>query len=568
MDSQKLAALRKNPFAAGGLVVFVWLVGIAFMHLPLGDGLRRMGYDYLHTFARFPTPEDVLVIGLNEATDRKLNVPQNQSIKRSDHARLLDRLTKAGAALVCYDILFDQASADPVEDEKFSAAIRANKRVILGAVEELDRTDATVRILRVVGPVERLRKEAYDVGLLNTAPPDTDGVVRRFQTAAAQYSPLALAAARAVDTKISAELPNELWLLHTVRPGAMSNLEMADCLDPAVISDEQLRGKTVFIGGQYASNANGKPDLLHTPLSRFGAPPVYGVTWHATVFASLRGEKKDQRWFALAGLAQNAAWALPLALLSVLLLRLRSAWLCAGIWLLAAAGLSLAGVYAMWEQQVLLNWLVPGLVQLPVCFAAMGANLLVPRFWKPERIHIFLSACTDEFASYRSQLAAALHSEIFKPEHQGNLNPKGDATLEKLDAHIRNSDVVVHLVGNTAGADALSSSVDKLLEKYPDLARRLRETPVPVESRRMMITYTQWEAYLAILHRTRLVVAFADERTEQGPLVANQAQRDSQANHRERLRHLGGINDPIKFTNIDELTIALLHTLHEELRPS
>jgi CHASE2 domain-containing sensor protein len=126
-------ALRRSPLVACALAGFVWITGTTFMHLPLGDGLQRVGYDYLHIFSR-PTPvDDVLVIAINEETDRKLGVPQNQSISRDMHSRLLERLTRAGAALVCYDILFDRSASEPRDDERFCDAIRANGRVILAA---------------------------------------------------------------------------------------------------------------------------------------------------------------------------------------------------------------------------------------------------------------------------------------------------------------------------------------------------------------------------------------------------------------------------------------------------
>ena len=99
---------------------------------------------------------------------KKLGQPMGGAWDRSLHAQFVDRLTREGARMLFYDIVFDTASADPAVDETFALALRQNGRVILGAA--VDETqplggvgggrDLDVAQRRVLPPLLSLRKAA------------------------------------------------------------------------------------------------------------------------------------------------------------------------------------------------------------------------------------------------------------------------------------------------------------------------------------------------------------------------------------------------------------------------
>ena len=66
-----------------------------------------------------------------------------------------------------------------------------------------------------------------------------------------------------------------------------------------------------------------------------------------------------------------------------------------------------------------------------------------------------------------------------------------------LEEYVANCDVVVHFIGDMAGSTPKPSSVDDLLKRRPELAARLAEKGMD-RGALGCLTYTQWEAWLAI----------------------------------------------------------------------
>ena len=67
-------------------------------------------------------------------------------------------------------------------------------------------------------------------------------------------------------------------------------------------------------------------------------------------------------------------------------------------------------------------------------------------------VKVFLSAVSDEFSSYRSQLRADLTRHNVEVKVQEDFRDLGGATLDRLDTYIAYCDAVVHLVGDMAGS--------------------------------------------------------------------------------------------------------------------
>jgi hypothetical protein len=78
---------------------------------------------------------------------------------------------------------------------------------------------------------------------------------------------------------------------------------------------------------------------------------------------------------------------------------------------------------------------------------------------------------------------------------------------------------VVHLVGDMTGATAKPQSTRSLLAKYPDLPHRLPPLRQTLADG-LAISYTQWEAWLALYPDKLLVIAKADDAAPRGPKYA------------------------------------------------
>ena len=172
-------------------------------------------------------------------------------------------------------------------------------------------------------------------------------------------------------------------------------------------------------------------------------------------------------------------------------------------------------------------------------------------------VRIFLSTVSDEFRDYRDQLRHDLTRHNVEVKVQEDFKDLGTVTLDKLDAYITHCDAVVHLVGDMTGAAARSESTAAIPKKYHDLPNKLRPL------RQLLadgceISYTQWEAWLALYHGKPLVIAKADAAAPRGPKFApTEASRAAQQAHLARLAALehypGGT-----FTSPDNLAKLIL----------
>ena len=153
-------------------------------------------------------------------------------------------------------------------------------------------------------------------------------------------------------------------------------------------------------------------------------------------------------------------------------------------------------------------------------------------------VKIFLSTVSDEFRTYRDLLRTDLTRHNVEVKVQEDFKDLGGDTLDKLDVYIANCDAVVHLIGNMTGSAPGELALRALRKKYPDVADKL---PPLGEALRdgISVSYTQWEAWLALYHDKRLFIAEAGDSAERGPrYVPTTGSCDAQANHLARLKKL------------------------------
>ena len=119
---------------------------------------------------------------------------------------------------------------------------------------------------------------------------------------------------------------------------------------------------------------------------------------------------------------------------------------------------------------------------------------------------------------------------------QEDFKDLGSVTLDELDAYIAACDAVVHLVGEMTGAAAKAESTRAIVSKYHDIIDKLPPLREPLVNR-VDISYTQWEAWLALYHDKLLQIAKAHDEAPRGPRFAStEESRAAQRAHLERLR--------------------------------
>ncbi len=151
-------------------------------------------------------------------------------------------------------------------------------------------------------------------------------------------------------------------------------------------------------------------------------------------------------------------------------------------------------------------------------------------------IVVFLSTVSDEFRAYRDQLSGDLTRHNVAVKVQEDFKDLGGDTLDKLDVYIAHCDAVVHLIGDMSGSEPGEHALGALRAKYPDLEKKL--SPLGEALRDCLgVSYTQWEAWLALYHGRLLFIAKAADSAERGPnYMPTDASRAAQAAHLARLK--------------------------------
>ncbi|RDD83746.1 CHASE2 domain-containing protein [Dyella tabacisoli] len=313
---------------------------------------------------------------------------------RSLHARLIDRLTAAGARGVGMDVTIAEPDAThPENDQALAQAIKRNGHVVMPLFAE---PTALGGPLEEMMPVPAITQAAAALGHVDVAA-DADGLVRSAYLKAGLGRPywpsFALALYQLGSPELSDRLPGlrndrpsespYLWmrdnyvLLRYAGPGGrFGRVSYTDVLNDRVPA-ALLKGRWVLIG----ATSEGLGDAINTPASR-NTPLMPGVEYQANVLESLlRGFAITPLSFASQLLLGGLMLALPLLLHGVR--GLRRPWLAALIcgWLvLLLSLLLLRGPARWWPPSACLLLLIVGygILGLFASWRRLSADALDP----------------------------------------------------------------------------------------------------------------------------------------------------------------------------------------------
>lgn len=153
------------------------------------------------------------------------------------------------------------------------------------------------------------------------------------------------------------------------------------------------------------------------------------------------------------------------------------------------------------------------------------------------QLTFFLSTVSGEYgATERDFLLRELQSSRTTIWTQETLAPVGGTTGDTLDHFIQRADSVIHVIGPKAGAPLPAQVAEALLRRHPDLSTKAPWLSRLLGQRPLDITYTQLEAYLALLHGRPLFTFVAKACSD--PKTWPSGADDGQRRHLERLRGL------------------------------
>ncbi len=282
------------------LVLSLALVALALM-LDASDYLwewDQVAYDLQIQYRQRAPAEDVVIIAIDEQSLDELG---RWPWRRSNHAELLAKLTRAGARVVGLDIMFAEPNTGAAEeDQRLADAVTENGRVVLPIVNGQTRLGGQLVELL---PIPALASAAAGLGHVDRQL-DRDAIARSAYLRAGLGNPhwpsFALAMLQLDAPDDWQQLPGlrnpipakaspyswtrdfQVWLAYAGPPGHFPRVSYADVLRDRVPAD-LFKDKFVFIG----ATAAGLGDLLPTPVSG-DRQPMPGVEIVVNEFDTLR----------------------------------------------------------------------------------------------------------------------------------------------------------------------------------------------------------------------------------------------------------------------------------------
>ena len=188
----------------------------------------------------------------------------------------------------------------------------------------------------------------------------------------------------------------------------------------------------------------------------------------------------------------------------------------------------------------------------------------MPAMPTPRRI--FLSMVSDEFRACRALLTQDLERAGVDVATQEKWGTLGATTLAKLDTYLQACDAVIHVLGDALGHLPPAAAVDALLARYPGFVAHFSQHIGFGAKLLAGVSYTQWEAYLALFHQRPLHLYRPAAGAPREPgWVAHPPQQALQAEHWQRLCALG--RDWGEFLNAERLSSHVLGDLNSLLPP-
>jgi adenylate cyclase len=391
----------------GGTIAVI-AVGLCSDYFPFSAPLERLSFDLPFRFRKDLAAPEVVLVYLDEESARQLQQSFNRPWDRSLHTKLLERLTRDGARLIYYDIVFAAAGPDQEIDRGLAEAIRNNGHVILSAeVQDSLAGDvyrAHLHSTQVYPPYPPFQIAAAGWGVASFKI-DADYGVRELRNGTDDIPTASWVAAEKLGAEVTKHPDQRLakrWLNYFGHPGTLRTVSFHQALSENGFAPGFFRDKIVLIGTNFGM---GGPDIRRdqyaNPYSRWGIQFSPGLEVHATELLNLT----HGNWLKRLPIGVE----LIIIVVCGLVLGLIGNYLTPKNGVLAGVGfallISIVTIFAVFHDRVWWNWLVPVLVQTPVALAWSSGSQY---FYEARR----RAALRQAFAYYLSPQMAERISEL------------------------------------------------------------------------------------------------------------------------------------------------------------
>lgn len=302
--SSALPAKLVAAIAAGIAVIFG-----ALAFIPLWQDVELKGFDAL-TVATSPQRSSlpITIVGIDEASFGQVN--RQWPWPRSLYAKLVDQLSKAGAMVIAFDIVFSEEST-PDDVAALRDAISRSGNVVLASDMAYQESKLT-RLWMRVDPLPELKAAGATNGFA-IVEPDTDRAVRSLPTGGDVFWRAIVARVnRAQPGLLDVKEPPEGAMIHYVGPDhTFPYVSFYQALEAdTMLPPDAFRDQIVLVGRDLKSSvdarmANGD-DVFGTPFTMASRWLTPGVEIHANILETVikaDAIRRAPQWWNLALLA-------------------------------------------------------------------------------------------------------------------------------------------------------------------------------------------------------------------------------------------------------------------------
>lgn len=364
MQRRELKRLARILSLVAGALLAIG-AGFACLNYSFAEALARTSYDLPFIWRATLDTHEIVLVYLDEESAKQLQQPIDDIWNRTLHVPLLERLTKDGARLVVYDIIFDQPSADPAKDAAFADALQKFGKAVLGGTLIVVQPTGGLQQEQIFPPLKIFRKAAAGWGLMTFRPVDTDYTVRQLFTGTSDTPTATWKAAEILGvpaTREPREATVQRWINYYGPKDSFSSTNLARALDPQGVPAGFFKDKIVMVGGRTAVGylVAGR-DEFGTPYSRGAHQFTSGLEVHATILLNLlHGE-----WLTRMPDNWETAVIIAIGLIAGALAALRPS-LAAVSTLIVSFAIAGLAFWFVWNRHVWFDWMVPAAIQMPL----------------------------------------------------------------------------------------------------------------------------------------------------------------------------------------------------------
>lgn len=272
---QRLAQAR----SFGGMVgaVLAVLTGVVLFLSALGKPLINASFDWPFRYRTPVVPEEVVVIYMDDYSHVELEQDPSRPWSRLLHAELIERLTRQGAKVIVFDVVFSSPAsnflADPqlaeVWDARLTEAMRRHGKVVVAA--EYGRLEMEGAVAWRILPIyERVEKAVAAVGHAYTTV-SSDYTIRLFPEAVdyggEPFPSLCQAAAQVLGYK---DPPHGPRYVNYFGPPLTLRSESYFTVYRGDTPPDLFKDKVVFIGARQSTGMTGEgKDEFRNPWPRY-----------------------------------------------------------------------------------------------------------------------------------------------------------------------------------------------------------------------------------------------------------------------------------------------------------